>query len=81
MWHARLRAPRARPAGTASCQEPHLQYHVSGRLHVVMDDGSEAEFGPGELSMLPAGHDAWAAGSEPVVLIEISGMSEYAKPH
>jgi hypothetical protein len=46
-----------------------------------MDDGSEAEFGPGELSMLPAGHDAWAAGSEPVVLIDISGMSEYAKPH
>ena len=32
---------------TKSCEAPHLQYHVSGRLHVVMDDGSEAEFGPG----------------------------------
>jgi len=68
-------------AGTASCQAPHLQYHVSGRLHVVMDDGSEAEFGPGEVSMLPPGHDAWVVGREPVVLIDISGMSEYAKPH
>ena len=25
---------------TKSCQAPHLQYHVSGRLHVVMDDGT-----------------------------------------
>ena len=33
--------------GTQSCMAPHTQYHVSGRLHVVMDDGSEAEFGPG----------------------------------
>src|ERR1700687_4345555 len=32
---------------TKSCEAPHLQYHVSGRLHVVMDDGSGAELGPG----------------------------------
>lgn len=36
-------------AKTPSCQAPHLQYHVAGRLHVRMDDGSEAEFGPGEV--------------------------------
>jgi hypothetical protein len=40
-----------------------------------MDDGSEDEFGPGEVSMLPPGHDAWAVGDEPVVVIDISGMS------
>src|SRR5215471_9372984 len=39
---------------TKSCEAPHLQYHVSGRLHVVMDDGSEAEFGPDEVSLLPS---------------------------
>jgi hypothetical protein len=38
---------------TESCQAPHLQYHVSGRLRVRMDDGSEDEFGPGEVSLLP----------------------------
>jgi hypothetical protein len=43
----------------ARCQAPHLQYHVSGRLRVRMDDGSEDEFGPGEVSLLPPGHDAW----------------------
>jgi len=67
-------------AKTKSCEAPHLQYHITGRLHVVMDDGSEAEFGPGEVSLLPPGHDAWVVGAEPVVLVDVSGMAEYAKP-
>lgn len=64
---------------TERCEATHLQYHVSGRLHVVMDDGSEEEFGPGDVSYLPPGHDAWVVGEEPVVLVDISGMREYAK--
>ena len=28
-------------AGTASCEAPHFQYHVSGRLAIRMDDGAE----------------------------------------
>ena len=66
---------------TKSCEAPHLQYHVSGRIAVRMDDGSEQEFGPGEVSQLPPGHDAWVVGNEPVVVIDITGMGEYAKPH
>jgi len=66
---------------TQSCEAPHLQYHVSGRIRVRMDDGSEDEFGPGEVSLLPPGHDAWVVGNEPVVVIDITGMGEYAKPH
>jgi ethanolamine utilization protein EutQ (cupin superfamily) len=66
-------------AKTNSCQAPHLQYHASGRLHVVMDDGSTDEFGPGEISFIPPGHDAWVVGNEPVVVIDISGMVDYAK--
>ena len=65
---------------THSCKAPHLQYHVSGVLHVAMDDGSEEEFGPGDLSLLPPGHDAWVVGEEPVVVIDVSGMQNYAKP-
>jgi len=63
-----------------SCQAPHLQYQVSGRLRVVMDDGSEQEFGPGDVGLIPPGHDAWVVGNEPVVAIDISGMANYAKP-
>jgi ethanolamine utilization protein EutQ (cupin superfamily) len=66
-------------AGTKSCQAPHTQYHVSGRLHVVMDDGSEEEFGPGDIGYLPPGHDAWVVGDEPVVVIDVTGMKKYAK--
>ena len=46
-----------------------------------MDDGSQAEFGPGEVSLLPPGHDAWVVGNDPVVVIDITGMAEYAQPH
>jgi hypothetical protein len=64
---------------TKSCEAPHLNYHVSGRLHVVMDDGSEEVFGPGNVSRLPPGHDAWVVGGDPVVVIDITGMGDYAK--
>ena len=67
-------------AGTETCQTEHLQYHVSGRLHVVMDDGTEAEFGPGDVSLIPPGHDAWVVGNEPVVAVDWWGASNYAKP-
>jgi len=68
-------------AKTDSCQAPHMQYHISGVLAVVMDDGSEATFLPGEVSVIPPGHDAWVVGNEPVVVVDISGMREFAKPH
>ena len=31
--------------------------------------------------MLPPGHDAWVVGKDPVVVIDLPGMGEYAKPH
>ena len=65
---------------TENCEAPHLQYHVSGRLKVRMADGSEEEFGAGDVGTIPSGHDAWVVGDEPVVVIDISGMKEYAKP-
>jgi uncharacterized cupin superfamily protein len=64
---------------TKSCEAAHLQYHVSGRLHVIMDDGSEQEFGPGDVYYIPPGHDAWVVGKEPAVIVDISGMRDYAK--
>ena|SRR5579862_5314547 len=67
-------------AKTESCQAPHLQYHVSGRLAVRMDDGSEIVFGPGDVGHIPPGHDAWVVGDEPVVAVDITGMINWAKP-
>src|SRR5262249_23634980 len=59
-------------AGTDSCQALHTAYVVSGRLHVGMDDGAEAEFGPGDVMVAPPGHEAWVVGTEPVVLIDVT---------
>ena len=42
-------------AGTDSCQVSHLGYCVSGRMKIFMDDGSEAEVGPGEAAAIPPG--------------------------
>jgi hypothetical protein len=66
-------------AGTPSCEAPHFQYHVSGRLAVRMDDGTEFIAGPGDVTSLPKGHDAWVVGNEPVVVVDWYGASNYAK--
>ena len=65
--------------GTEWCEAPHFQYQVSGRLHVVMEDGTEFDLNPGDVSTLPSGHDAWVVGDEPVVLVDWYGASNYAK--
>jgi hypothetical protein len=66
-------------AKTKSCEAPHFQYHVSGTLKVVMDDGSEFECKAGDVSLFPTGHDAWVVGYEPVVVVDFQGMIDYAK--
>jgi hypothetical protein len=68
-------------AKTKSCEAPHFQYHISGVLHIAMDDGSEFDCKPGDVSMLPPGHDAWVVGNEPVVVVDFQGMVDYAKAH
>ena len=57
-------------SNTASCEAPHFQYHVSGRLAIRMDDGTEFVAAAGDVTSLPSGHDAWVVGDEPAVLIE-----------
>jgi hypothetical protein len=64
---------------TKSCEAPHFQYHVSGTLRVVMDDGTEKDLKAGDVSFLPSGHDAWVVGNEPVVVVDFQGMVDYAK--
>jgi hypothetical protein len=64
---------------TRSCEAPHFQYHVSGVLRIRMDDGTEFDCKPGDVSLLPSGHDAWVIGSEPAIVVDFQGMIDYAK--
>jgi hypothetical protein len=66
-------------AGTDSCQVPHVGYVISGRMKVVMDDGSELEYGPDDAIVIPPGHDAWIVGEETCVVLDFSGADQYAK--
>jgi hypothetical protein len=64
---------------TNSCQQSHTLYTVSGRMKVVMDDGTEDEIGPGDTSIIPPGHNAWVVGNERYVSIDFTGLIDYAK--
>ncbi len=44
-----------------------------------MDDGTEFVAGPGNVTALPSGHDAWVVGDEPVIVIDWFGASNYGK--
>ena len=66
-------------AGTDLCQAPHFLYQISGRMVVRMADGREMESGPGDVAVIPPGHDAWVVGNEPVVVVDWGGASNYAK--
>ena len=67
-------------AGTDSCQAAHTGVCIQGRMVVRMDDGSEVEYGPGDVFYMPPGHDAWIVGDEACVLYDVTGMSDYAHP-
>ena len=61
-------------AKTDSCQLPHTHYVISGRLKVVTDNGTEEEFGKGDVAYVPPGHNSWVVGNEPLVILDFSGF-------
>ncbi len=66
-------------AGTESCEAAHLGFVVQGRMHLRMNDGQEDEIGPGDVLMIPPGHDAWVVGDETCVVLDFAGMEHYAE--
>lgn len=67
-------------AGTDLCQVHHNGIVLSGRMHIVMEDGSETDVGPGDVFVCPAGHDAWIVGDEACEVFDFSSdIGVYAK--
>ena len=66
-------------AKTETCQSHHIQYILSGRLMIAMDDGMKPELEPGDFVFIPPGHDAWVVGDEPFIAVDFSGLKEYVK--
>lgn len=66
--------------GSDTCDAYHLSYVISGRQRVVMNDGTEMEFGPGDVAFVSPGHDGWVVGDEPCVLVDFAGMLNAPNP-
>lgn len=49
------------------------------RIKTRMDDGTEIEGGPGDTAIIPPGHNSWVVGDEPCILIDFTGMKDFAK--
>ncbi len=60
-------------AKTPLCMKSHVKIFLSGRQRIRLEDGTEMEYGPGDVAVMPPGHEAWVVGDEPNVLIELSG--------
>jgi class 3 adenylate cyclase len=53
---------------------------LSGRLGILMEDGTEFEFDPDDVIDVAPGHDIWVIGNEPVVTLEWSGVRGWLEP-
>jgi hypothetical protein len=58
--------------GGDSCQQHHVGYCLSGRLHVEPGDGEAFEVGQGQAYSIEPGHDAWVEGDETYEALEFS---------
>jgi len=62
------------------CQNRHVGFVVSGRMGVLMEDGTSSEFGPNDVFDISPGHDGFVIGDEPVTSIEWSGVRGWLEP-
>jgi uncharacterized cupin superfamily protein len=62
-------------AGTDTCQARHVGAVVSGRMHIVQHDGTEADLVPGHAYVIDPGHDAWVVGDEVFVGLEFDSKT------
>jgi class 3 adenylate cyclase len=60
------------------CQARHIGIVLSGRLGILLRDGTKMEFGPNDVFDVPPEHDGFTVGDEPCVQIEWSGIRTFA---
>ena len=77
----RRRSTSVKPiVGTDRCEDHHVGYALSGRMHVVDAAGIRTEIGAGEAYDIAPGHDAWIVGNDTFVGLEFRSADQYAKP-
>ena len=66
-------------AGTDTCQVAHFGYCLSGHMRVQMDDGSQIDVTPGDVVVIPPGHDAEVIGDEACVFVDFGDVENYTR--
>jgi quercetin dioxygenase-like cupin family protein len=66
-------------AKTESCEAAHVGYVIDGRMRVIMNDGATEDYGPGDLMIVPPGHDAHVLGDQACTVVDWTGYGDYAK--
>lgn len=66
--------------GTEWCEVRHVGIMLSGHQGILLRDGTEFTLGPLDVMDLPAGHDAWVVGDEPVVTVGWTGARGWLAP-
>ena len=61
--------------GGDSCQAHHVGVLVAGAMHIVHNDGTEADIGAGDAYVVEPGHDAWVVGDTAVVAFEFDSKT------
>ncbi len=54
---------------TELCEVEHAGYQAKGSMHVILRDGNEYDIEPDSVFHIPAGHDGFVVGDEPVEMI------------
>jgi hypothetical protein len=57
--------------GTEQCSHAHVGFLAAGALHFEYPDGCQLAFSAPAVVDVAPGHDAWVAGDEPAVFIEV----------
>lgn len=68
-----------RAVGKEMCPATHAGYIMTGQFGVRMKDGTEYLLRAGDTFSIPAEHDGWVVGEEPVVLIEWGAAEVYRR--
>lgn len=66
--------------GTKWCEVRHIGVVVRGRMHFLLEDGTEFDVEPLSLLDIPAGHDAWVVGDDAVETIAWTGAKNWLGP-
>ncbi len=64
---------------TSSCQAAHLNYVISGTMHVVLDTGESFDMSAGSSAAIPPGHNAWVVGDAPCIMLDFEAGDRYGK--